>query len=180
MFMDPTGRIFFVPFIIAAIAAGGSAVAATATTTATIMAIGGLVGGISGALAAGATGGWCWSNAGAIASGTIIGAGVGVLAGSVSTGLAGAALVGGVAGFGGNVLGQISGGAQISNINWTQAGFQGAVGLFAGFAAVPALVPLAVANSSVIAAGISGAASLGINAVTSTNLGGFGYANIVK
>jgi len=57
MFIDPTGRIFFVPIIIAAIAAGGSAVAATATTTATIMAIGGVVGGISGALAAGATGG---------------------------------------------------------------------------------------------------------------------------
>jgi hypothetical protein len=102
------------------------------------------------------------------------------LAGSIGGGLGAAALVGGASGFAGNVLGQISSGTQLGNIDWRQAGFQGAIGVFAGFAAVPAFAPLVVPTAAVAAAGLSGAAILGGNAVTSTSLGGFGYANIVK
>jgi hypothetical protein len=52
--------------------------------------------------------------------------------------------------------------------------------MFAGFAALPAYAPLAVSNSGLAAALLSGGAQLGMNSAVSTNSGGFGFGNVVK
>jgi hypothetical protein len=147
-------------------------------------AIGAVVGGISGAIATGNTIGWTWNNAGAIAAGT----GVGIVAGAAGTYAFGqgllayssGALIGGAAGFFGNVAGQTAAGTSLSCIDWKQAGFQGFVGLVSGLAAGPAFGPLIVNNPAVKAAILSGTASLGINTGTSTGLGGFGFADVIR
>lgn len=147
-------------------------------------AIGGVVGGIAGAIATGNTVGWSWNNAQAIATG----AGVGVAAGvagaySIGQGLlaySSGALIGGTAGLLGNVSGQLAGGTSLSCVDWKQAGFQGFTGLVAGAAAGPAFGPLSVANSAIAAASLTGGTTLLLNSITSTGLGGFGYANVFK
>jgi hypothetical protein len=147
-------------------------------------AIGAVVGGISGTIATGNMVGWSWNNAGAIAAGT----GVGIVAGAAGTYAFGqgllaystGALIGGAAGFFGNVAGQMAAGANLSCVDLKQAGFQSFVGLVSGLAAGPAFGPLIVNNPAVKAAVLTGATSLGINSVTSTRLGGFGFANVVQ
>jgi RHS repeat-associated protein len=147
-------------------------------------AIGGVVGGIAGAIATGNTVGWSWNNAQAIA----IGAGVGAVTGvagaySIGQGLlayTSGALIGGAGGFSGNVSGQLVGGTSLNCVDWRQAGFQGFTGLVAGMAAGPAFGPLPVANPAIAAASLTGGATLLLNSMTSTGLGGFGYAGVFR
>jgi RHS repeat-associated protein len=143
--------------------------------------IGAVVGGISGAIATGNNLGWTWSNAWTIAAGAGTGAVFGAIGGlSIGRGLIAystGALIGGLAGFGGNVAGQIAGGTSLSCVDWRQAGLQGAIGFFAGAVAGPAFGPYAVSNPAIVAAVLSGSASLVLNSITATNSGGFGYMN---
>ena len=147
--------------------------------------IGAGLGAIYGAIAAGNHGGWTSSNAGNI----LWGAGVGLVTGATAgfgfgNGLSAAAaggVVGAIAGFTGNVAGQLATGRSLACIDWTQATFQGGVGLTTGILAGLAVAgPLPVINPIVNGA-IASSSLTGIaNALVSTGMGGLGLLPVVK
>lgn len=142
--------------------------------------IGAGIGGISAAVGAGQSLGWTRENALTIISAGAVGAVAGAFGAwwtpfgtaSVAANVANNMYAGAAAGFVGNLVGQKVAQPQcVPDIR--QATFQGAIGLFGGLATVAAFGPYPVAYGAQWAAGISGGVGLGVNALYSTDLGGF-------
>jgi hypothetical protein len=143
-----------------------------------------MVGASSGAIAAGQSLGWCWGNVvqigAAAAVGGLIGGFTGWATGGLALGYGATAIAGSASGFVGSLAGTLVIGQPLNTRAFQNAGLQATIGMFAGLAALPAYAPLAVGNQAAASALLSSGAQMGMNAVVSTNSGGFGFANVVK
>ena len=161
---DPTGEL--APMLVAA-------------------AIGGGIGAVTSAIQAGNQGGWTLGNANNILKAAGLGFGFGAVSsltfGQGLTAVAAGAFIGATAGFVGNVVGQVATGTTLSCINWTQATFQGGVGLATGLlVGAAAMGPFPVTSAVVNGAIVSGSLAAMGNAFVSTGLGGMGIVPLVK
>jgi len=148
-------------------------------------AIGGGIGALTGAIQAGNQGGWTASNARNIlkgaAGGLAFGAAGGLTFGQGLAAVAAGGVVGAIAGFTGNIVGQLATGTSIRCIDLTQATFQAGVGLAAGLLAGAAVAgPLPVTNAIVNGALASASLAALANVFVSTGLGGMGVLPVVK
>lgn len=101
--------------------------------------------------------------------------------GNKLTAAAAGGVVGAIAGFTGNIAGQLLTGTSLECVDLTQAVFQGGVGLTAGVLAGLAVAgPLPVVNPIVNSAIASSSLTAFTNIFVSTGLGGMGLNTVVK